>query len=298
MVTINVSDKLFYSLVVLGVCFLLSVGVYAYTDDGSGIASIMGHSADELDIAQIDFSGGLDWGVRGKLKSNQGASIELGGEGTPYIDFSDDATSDFDARMILKGDNNLYVEGSNLDVSQGGLFARDFVGTNGNVWTWGDIWVHGNIFKTDGNPYVACPVGYSSRWMELDDGIYSDVCSSDFIGRCLDEAYVLGGDDYDDVDDDDALKATALRSDGDGKYYLDYTGGTNAGTWHWNSIVFDYGDYKTVKGWSGNDGNTIFYVKITYDENGFTFARTYTGHSTRRCTIPLDKRLHGFYEIS
>lgn len=57
----------------------------------------------------------LTWGdypnTRGKLTAEQGSSIELGGSGTPYIDFSNDMSSDFDARIILNGNNELAFSG-------------------------------------------------------------------------------------------------------------------------------------------------------------------------------------------
>lgn len=57
----------------------------------------------------------LEWGnipnSRGKLKADQGASLELGGSGTPYIDFSNDMFTDYDARIILLGDNELSFQG-------------------------------------------------------------------------------------------------------------------------------------------------------------------------------------------
>lgn len=57
----------------------------------------------------------LTWGnfpnTRGYLKADQGSSIELGGSGTPYIDFSNDMVSDYDARLTLLGDNELAFQG-------------------------------------------------------------------------------------------------------------------------------------------------------------------------------------------
>ncbi len=58
----------------------------------------------------------LTWGnypnSRGSLTADQGASIELGGSGTtPYIDFSNDMSSDYDARIILLGDDELAFQG-------------------------------------------------------------------------------------------------------------------------------------------------------------------------------------------
>lgn len=62
-------------------------------------------------------TGHVSWGSgRGLLKNNQGASIELGGVGTPYVDFSNDATTDYDMRMILTGDDSLLLEGGNVGI--------------------------------------------------------------------------------------------------------------------------------------------------------------------------------------
>lgn len=61
----------------------------------------------------------LGWGdypnTRGTLSPEEGSSIELGGRGTtPYIDFSNDMTSDYDVRIILTGDDILAVQGGRL----------------------------------------------------------------------------------------------------------------------------------------------------------------------------------------
>ena len=57
----------------------------------------------------------LTWGnypnTRGTLKADQGSSIELGGSGTPYIDFSNDMSSDYDARIVLTGNDQLAIQG-------------------------------------------------------------------------------------------------------------------------------------------------------------------------------------------
>lgn len=64
-----------------------------------------------------DTVGRIKWGTkRGALLPNQGASIELGGAGTPYLDFSNDMDTDFDMRLILSGDDELTIGGGDLDV--------------------------------------------------------------------------------------------------------------------------------------------------------------------------------------
>ena len=62
----------------------------------------------------------LGWGnypnTRGTLSSDQGSSIELGGSGMPYIDFSNDMTTDFDMRIKLTGDDALNIEGGSVGI--------------------------------------------------------------------------------------------------------------------------------------------------------------------------------------
>ncbi len=66
----------------------------------------------------------LTWGnipnSRGYLKNDQGASIELGGSGSPYIDFSNDMGSDYDARIQLTGNDELTFSGLTA-ISLGGV---------------------------------------------------------------------------------------------------------------------------------------------------------------------------------
>ena len=45
---IKMTNKVFYSFVAVVVCLFVGVGVYAFTDDNSGIPSEMGHSSDEI----------------------------------------------------------------------------------------------------------------------------------------------------------------------------------------------------------------------------------------------------------
>ena len=64
-------------------------------------------------INKLDVNGSIGWGTTGAiLKSDQGASIELRGNGTPYIDFSNDPLSDYKARLMLNSNNILEVEGN------------------------------------------------------------------------------------------------------------------------------------------------------------------------------------------
>ncbi len=68
--------------------------------------------------SELDVNGNIGWGASGALLSNdQGASIELRGTGTPFIDFSNDATIDNDARIVLTGNNQLAITGADVAVT-------------------------------------------------------------------------------------------------------------------------------------------------------------------------------------
>ena len=62
---------------------------------------------------KLEVNGSIGWGAgNAALTGDQGASIELRGTGTPYIDFSNDLTSDYKARLILNSNNILEVDGN------------------------------------------------------------------------------------------------------------------------------------------------------------------------------------------
>lgn len=81
-------------------------GDYGYLALG-GLTKIRGNNnASHLE-------GGLGWGYKkAKLTNDQGGSIELGGLGTPYIDFSNN-TVDYDMRIIQTDNNTLVIRGNN-----------------------------------------------------------------------------------------------------------------------------------------------------------------------------------------
>ncbi len=64
----------------------------------------------------IRANGDISWGSRGTLSRDQGASIELGGTGKPYIDFSNDDTSDYDMRIQLTGNDALSIQGGRVGI--------------------------------------------------------------------------------------------------------------------------------------------------------------------------------------
>lgn len=67
--------------------------------------------------SNLDVNGEIAWGSQGaKLTTNQGAAIELRGSGIPFIDFSNDQSTDYDVRMILKNDDFLQIDGGNVGI--------------------------------------------------------------------------------------------------------------------------------------------------------------------------------------
>jgi len=67
--------------------------------------------------AKLSVNGEISWGTSGaRLSTNQGASIELRGSGVPYIDFSNDQTSDYDIRLIAVDDDKLNIAGGNVGI--------------------------------------------------------------------------------------------------------------------------------------------------------------------------------------
>ncbi len=78
-------------------------------------------------LGATDFVVGAAWGTGGVLSTANGGSLELGSTGTPFIDFSNDAASDFDARLVLNNNNSVELQGAEL-VTSGGLVLAD--GTN------------------------------------------------------------------------------------------------------------------------------------------------------------------------
>lgn len=64
-------------------------------------------------LNKLDVVGSIGWGkTNAALNNDQGASIELRGNGTPYIDFSNNPNSDFNARLILNKNNVLEIDGN------------------------------------------------------------------------------------------------------------------------------------------------------------------------------------------
>lgn len=110
--------------------------------------------------------GQVQWGPnRATLTTDQGGSIELGGTGTPYIDFSQNGWQDFSARMILSQAGRLKVEGD-LEIANDlyvngsirGFCSRITYGVGGTVYCPSNHTVMG--FQGDG---VARVTGFLPR---------------------------------------------------------------------------------------------------------------------------------------
>lgn len=65
--------------------------------------------------------------AQSEFGTDQGGSLELGGSGSPYIDFSNDTSSDYDGRIILMNDNNLSIYGADLFVQSNDVTADAFL---------------------------------------------------------------------------------------------------------------------------------------------------------------------------
>lgn len=67
--------------------------------------------------ATLDVTGDIIWGSTGaRIGMDQGAAIELRGNGAPYFDFSNDAVSDYDMRLMLTGNSQLALYGGDFVV--------------------------------------------------------------------------------------------------------------------------------------------------------------------------------------
>ena len=108
---------------------------------------------------------GIQWGGnRGLLRTDQGASIELGGTGTPYIDFSNDGAADYDARVVLTGNDSVELRGASLGIGAApGAYALNVSGDANatrlciagvcmNSWTSAGIGANQNLFETVATP--------------------------------------------------------------------------------------------------------------------------------------------------
>ncbi|QLE02017.1 hypothetical protein HX109_10795 [Galbibacter sp. BG1] len=67
----------------------------------------------------LDVNGTLTWGSGATLSTTQGASIELRGDGLPFLDFSNDLISDYDVRFLLRNNDALEILGGKIGIGTG-----------------------------------------------------------------------------------------------------------------------------------------------------------------------------------
>ncbi len=104
-----------------GYASLLTTGNTFLARDSVNSTVSIGANSGNPTTTKLNVIGAIKWGPtvsKGMLSSDQGASLELGGLGTPYIDFAQGA-EDFSARVILSQASRLRVETS--DPTNGGL---------------------------------------------------------------------------------------------------------------------------------------------------------------------------------
>lgn len=99
-------------------------------------------------------SGNISWGGGGILRPDQGGSIELGDRGTPYLDFSNDTSSDYDARLILVGDDALSFTGTRVGIDNYNPTAK--LDVNGDIAARG-----GASISTNNNNLAGVGIGWS-----------------------------------------------------------------------------------------------------------------------------------------
>lgn len=87
-------------------------------------------------------SGNVSWSTGGVLANDQGGSLELGDRGTPYLDFSNDPGSDYDARLILVGDDSLSFTGTRVGIDNYNPTAK--LDVNGDIATRGGAPISSN----------------------------------------------------------------------------------------------------------------------------------------------------------
>ena len=100
---------------------------------------------------KLEVNGNIGWGTHGSvLATDQGGNIELRGDSmTPYIDFSDDKTSDYKMRLVLQN-GSLYITGTeNLQIDAGGDFYIDHHHVIGGRFT---VLDNGNVGIGTANP--------------------------------------------------------------------------------------------------------------------------------------------------
>lgn len=113
---------------------------------------VAGSTVEFTDALTIRNDGNIVWGSGSMLRTEAGGSIELGSSGTPYIDFRNDPTTDYDARLILRGDDQLQLAGANFLVGK-----TSQTNTSYKIDVEGKIRANEIVVNTDGADYVFDP---------------------------------------------------------------------------------------------------------------------------------------------
>jgi hypothetical protein len=101
--------------------------------------------------------------VNGQIWSS---SIELRGTGTPYIDFSNDGATDYDARFILRSDDALELQGGNLLIGKSSQTNSTY-----KLDVGGKIRANEIVVNTDGADFVFEPTYDLPSLKEVEDFI-------------------------------------------------------------------------------------------------------------------------------
>lgn len=96
-----------------GYARLLTTNETLLARDAGNVGIGMNGPTSKLHVSgEIRTNNQIRWGTnRATLTTDQGGSLELGGTGTPYIDFSQNTWQDYSARLILSAASRLQVVG-------------------------------------------------------------------------------------------------------------------------------------------------------------------------------------------
>ena len=116
------------------------------------------------------FSAGASEVLIRSTDANSGVELRSYGGGVPYLDWSNDDTIDFDARLQLTGDDVLTLDGASL--SAGTITATTVNATTLNAWPSGNYC----IFRNGGS----CPSGFVDDEIAIEIGTHGhDMCPGD-----------------------------------------------------------------------------------------------------------------------
>lgn len=85
----------------------------------------------------LNYFNGTDWVYNDSFYINLGGRVSAyameirGGSNAPYIDFSNDGGTDFDARLILTSDNTIQLQGADFVANDGWIYTNQVVASQG-----------------------------------------------------------------------------------------------------------------------------------------------------------------------